>query len=155
MIAGRLRRAWFVLLLAAASGAGSAREIEARSLVAELEDLRVQVQDGREFAHLDAQSRTALLDASQRALDLVAPVADLSALSTAQRAVLDETLAAIEHQLAEAALDRPRCKPERVTGSNRRVTVCRTRREEQLQREETAKVLLRNRGCVGVNYGQD
>jgi len=48
-----------------------------------------------------------------------------------------------------------RCKAGRVTGSNRRVTACRTRRQEQLQREETAKVLLRNRGCVGVNCGQD
>lgn len=148
---------WWVLLLALAFAvqAEIPRDADTRSLLAEVADLREDLADGKEFAHLDAQSRQALLDASQHLAALVEPVPRLADLPTAQRAEVDAALAEVNRQLAEAELDRPRCRAERVTGSNRRVEVCSTKRQEQAQGDVLRNALRKPRGCVGSNCGMD
>ena len=148
---------WLVLLLAPAFvvRAEIPRDADTRSLLAEVAELREDLADGREYAYLDAQSRQALLDANEHLAALVEPVPRLSELPPAQRAEVDAALAELNRQLAEAELDRPRCRAERVTGSNRRVMVCSTRRQAQAQGDAIRNALRAPRGCVGSNCGMD
>lgn len=148
---------WLVLLLAPAFvvRAEIPRDADTRSLLAEVAELREDLADGREYAYLDAQSRQALLDANEHLAALVEPVPRLSELPPAQRAEVDAALDELNRQLAEAELDRPRCRAERVTGSNRRVMVCSTRRQEQAQGDAIRNALRAPRGCVGSNCGMD
>jgi hypothetical protein len=120
-----------------------------------VEDLNEDVQAGKEFAHLDREQRQALLDAGRHVLQFIGPVERMADMTPEERQAVDLAIDDINHRVAEAELDRPKCQPERVTGSNRRVVVCRTAREQQAQRDAAMKALGKSRGCLGENCGRN
>lgn len=146
--------ALIALLLAATTCLASTKDAEIARFTHELDGLHADIVAGRRFSHVDEETERELLRLNERMLELVRPIDRFADLPQPEREELLAAQASLREMLDEVDLDRPRCRVERRTGSNMRESVCSTKREEQMLRDESQRFLTHPRACVGQQCGR-
>jgi hypothetical protein len=144
-----------LVLCVAAPAFAAAPAGDLARLSGQLERLHADLEKGKRFRHVDEETEAQLRELEERMRATIAPAKTFDDLGADAQAMLIADQAELSALLDRVDMDRPRCQPERRTGSNVRQVVCRTKREEDMLRDQQQLQMRKPMGCSGVNCGRE
>lgn len=109
-------------------------------------DLRDDVRSSK-FKHMDESSKKELFAAQDEIFRLLQGRKSIEELDHEQQVELYNAQNLVAGILTDAELDRPICKREKRVGSNMATTVCRTKREMNVHKDDIQRGLRAPRTC--------
>ena len=144
-----------LMFLFVATVAGAApRDADVLKFTKELDTLHADLEAGKRFKHVDNETLAHMRELETRMHETIAPIAKFSELDETSHAALLADQEELKTVLDRVDGDRPICTAEKKTGTNRRVMVCRSKREEERMRTDASRLLAKPRPCTGVQCGR-
>jgi hypothetical protein len=109
-------------------------------------DVRDDVESSK-FKHMDESSKERLFAAQDEIFGLLKGRKSIDELSHEQQIELYNAQNLVAGILTDAELDRPVCKREKRVGSNMATTVCTTKRQMGLHKDDMQRALHAPRAC--------